>query len=156
MVGSPPAMDTMGAPESSTALRHCSSVSVLSRTGRYSRMRPQPKPVQVARLKRFEHRHERKAFAAAYELLPEDMGEGLAHPNSSGRLARTSLSGWYTGRASSAVSMTARSGGASMTTIATLSHRNIHPFRAASRDASRLAKPIISQQAELVKSPNLQ
>ena len=42
MVGSPPAMETMGAPEASTAAT-ASSVDIMrSMTGLYSWMRPQP------------------------------------------------------------------------------------------------------------------
>ena len=42
MVGSPPAMETMGAPDSATAWRATSTGIILSSTGLYSRIRPQP------------------------------------------------------------------------------------------------------------------
>ena len=42
IVGSPPAIDTMGAPDSRTAARASSTGIILSNTGLYSRMRPQP------------------------------------------------------------------------------------------------------------------
>ena len=42
MVGSPPAMDTIGAPDSLTAAMASSTGIILSSTGLYSRIRPQP------------------------------------------------------------------------------------------------------------------
>ena len=47
MVGSPPAMETMGAPDCSMARRHWLTVSVRLMTGSYSRMRPQPSQVRL-------------------------------------------------------------------------------------------------------------
>src|SRR6476659_4848494 len=46
-MGSPPQMDTMGAPHSSTALRHCSTESFSFIVSAYSRMRPQPVHVRL-------------------------------------------------------------------------------------------------------------
>src|ERR671914_677672 len=42
MVGSPPAMETIGAPDSRTALKATSTGIIRSSTGLYSRIRPQP------------------------------------------------------------------------------------------------------------------
>ena len=42
IVGSPPATDTIGAPDSLTAAMASSTGIILSNTGLYSRMRPQP------------------------------------------------------------------------------------------------------------------
>ena len=47
IVGSPPAIETMGAPESSTACMHCSTVSMRSITASYSRMRPHPSQARL-------------------------------------------------------------------------------------------------------------
>jgi len=47
MVGSPPQIDTIGAPHSSTAVMHCSTVSFSVMVERYSRMRPQPVHVRL-------------------------------------------------------------------------------------------------------------
>src|ERR1700685_2059103 len=41
-MGSPPQMETIGAPQSSSAARHCSTVSVSLIVDLYSRIRPQP------------------------------------------------------------------------------------------------------------------
>src|SRR5208283_3497511 len=47
MVGSPPQMETMGEPQSSTACKHCSTVSWSVMLSLYSRMRPQPVHVRL-------------------------------------------------------------------------------------------------------------
>src|SRR6516225_8666257 len=47
MNGSPPHMETTGAPHSSTALRHCSTVSFSRIVSAYSRIRPQPVQVKL-------------------------------------------------------------------------------------------------------------
>src|ERR1041385_9296920 len=54
-IGSPPQIDTTGAPHSSTAARHCASVSRSLIVDSYSRIRPHP--VQV-RLRSEEHTSE--------------------------------------------------------------------------------------------------
>src|SRR5271170_4364261 len=46
-MGSPPQMETIGAPQSSSAARHCSTVNVSLIVGLYSRMRPQPVHVRL-------------------------------------------------------------------------------------------------------------
>src|ERR1700747_3591956 len=46
-MGSPPQMETMGAPQSSTAFKHCSTVSISLIVDLYSRMRPQPVQVRL-------------------------------------------------------------------------------------------------------------
>src|SRR5579862_709006 len=46
-MGSPPQIDTIGAPQSSTAARHCSTLSVSLIVDLYSRMRPQPVHVKL-------------------------------------------------------------------------------------------------------------
>jgi hypothetical protein len=46
-IGSPPQMDTVGAPHSSDAFRHCSSVSCCVMVFSYSRMRPHPVQVRL-------------------------------------------------------------------------------------------------------------
>jgi hypothetical protein len=46
-IGSPPQIDTTGAPHSSTAPRHCSSVSFSVMVVSYSRIRPQPVQVRL-------------------------------------------------------------------------------------------------------------
>src|SRR5579883_733408 len=46
-MGSPPQMETMGAPHSSTAARHCSTVSLSLIVDLYSRIRPQPVQVRL-------------------------------------------------------------------------------------------------------------
>ena len=46
-VGSPPAIETIGAPDASTAAIHCSTVSWRSMTGSYSRIRPQPSQARL-------------------------------------------------------------------------------------------------------------
>src|SRR5207245_8176718 len=47
MNGSPPQMETIGAPHSSRALRHCSTVSFSRIVSAYSRIRPQPVHVKL-------------------------------------------------------------------------------------------------------------
>src|SRR5947207_13824228 len=47
MNGSPPQMETTGAPHSSRARRHCSTVSFSRIVSAYSRMRPQPVHVRL-------------------------------------------------------------------------------------------------------------
>src|SRR6058998_3323416 len=47
MVGSPPQIDTIGAPHSSAAATHCLTVSFCVIVDRYSRMRPQPVHVRL-------------------------------------------------------------------------------------------------------------
>src|SRR5579864_5520285 len=47
MRGSPPQIETIGAPQSSTALRHSSTVSISLIVDLYSRMRPQPVHVRL-------------------------------------------------------------------------------------------------------------
>ena len=46
-MGSPPQMETTGAPQSSMAARHCSTVSISLIVDLYSRMRPQPVQVRL-------------------------------------------------------------------------------------------------------------
>src|SRR5208337_2636320 len=46
-MGSPPQMETMGEPHSSTAFRHCSTVICPVMVSLYSRMRPQPVHVRL-------------------------------------------------------------------------------------------------------------
>src|SRR5713101_856402 len=46
-MGSPPQIETIGAPHSSTAFRHCSTVSISLMVDLYSRMRPQPVHVRL-------------------------------------------------------------------------------------------------------------
>src|SRR5713101_10154161 len=47
MVGSPPQMETTGAPQSSMAAMHCSTVSISLIVDLYSRIRPQPVQVRL-------------------------------------------------------------------------------------------------------------
>src|ERR1700680_4020625 len=46
-MGSPPQIETMGAPHSSDAARHCSTVMISLIVDLYSRMRPQPVQVRL-------------------------------------------------------------------------------------------------------------
>src|SRR5215467_11494786 len=46
-MGSPPQIDTIGAPHSSTAFRHCSTDSFSFMVSAYSRMRPHPVHVRL-------------------------------------------------------------------------------------------------------------
>src|SRR5579872_4251034 len=46
-MGSPPQIDTIGAPHSSDAARHCSTVMISLMVDLYSRMRPQPVHVRL-------------------------------------------------------------------------------------------------------------
>src|SRR5579864_40209 len=46
-MGSPPQIDTIGAPHSSDAARHCSTVIISFIVDLYSRMRPQPVHVRL-------------------------------------------------------------------------------------------------------------
>src|SRR5579859_7223296 len=46
-MGSPPQIETIGAPQSSSAARHCSTVSISLIVDLYSRMRPQPVQVKL-------------------------------------------------------------------------------------------------------------
>jgi hypothetical protein len=46
-MGSPPQMETTGAPQSSDAARHCSTVITSLMVDLYSRMRPQPVHVRL-------------------------------------------------------------------------------------------------------------
>src|SRR6516225_6975702 len=46
-MGSPPQMETIGAPHSSAALRHCCTVNFSLIVSAYSRMRPQPVHVRL-------------------------------------------------------------------------------------------------------------
>src|SRR5580765_7201764 len=46
-MGSPPQMETTGAPHSSDAARHCSTVMISLMVDLYSRMRPQPVHVKL-------------------------------------------------------------------------------------------------------------
>src|SRR5271155_982022 len=46
-MGSPPQMETIGAPHSSTAFRHCSTVNISLIVDLYSRMRPHPVHVKL-------------------------------------------------------------------------------------------------------------
>ncbi len=46
-MGSPPQIETIGAPQSSTAARHSSTVSISLMVDLYSRMRPQPVHVRL-------------------------------------------------------------------------------------------------------------
>src|SRR5580692_11638868 len=46
-MGSPPQIETMGAPHSSEAARHCSTVMISLIVDLYSRMRPQPVHVRL-------------------------------------------------------------------------------------------------------------
>src|SRR5271157_4047385 len=46
-MGSPPQMETIGEPHSSTAFKHCSTVSCSVMVSLYSRMRPQPVHVRL-------------------------------------------------------------------------------------------------------------
>src|ERR1700733_836800 len=46
-MGSPPQSETMGAPQSSTAFRHSSTVNISLIVDLYSRMRPQPVQVRL-------------------------------------------------------------------------------------------------------------
>ena len=46
-MGSPPQMETIGAPHSSDAARHCSTVIISLMVDLYSRMRPQPVQVRL-------------------------------------------------------------------------------------------------------------
>ena len=63
IIGSPPQMETMGAPHSSTAARHSSSGTRSVMVDSYSRMRPQPVQVRLQACKRLEHHHQREALA---------------------------------------------------------------------------------------------
>src|SRR3989442_9867205 len=47
MVGSPPQIETTGAPHSSIAAMHCSTVNISLIVDLYSRMRPQPVQVKL-------------------------------------------------------------------------------------------------------------
>src|SRR5438128_12666629 len=47
MKGSPPQIETTGAPHSCSALRHCSTVSFSRIVSAYSRIRPQPVQVKL-------------------------------------------------------------------------------------------------------------
>ena len=46
-MGSPPQMETIGAPQSCMAAMHCSTVSMSLMVDLYSRMRPQPVQVKL-------------------------------------------------------------------------------------------------------------
>src|SRR5215813_6722978 len=46
-MGSPPQMETIGAPHSSRAFKHCSTLSFSRMVSAYSRMRPQPVHVRL-------------------------------------------------------------------------------------------------------------
>ncbi len=46
-MGSPPQSETIGAPQSSTAFKHSSTVNISLMVDLYSRMRPQPVQVRL-------------------------------------------------------------------------------------------------------------